>query len=255
MGIDAPLFTTAEMEAAWEEFQRLGARGRDWPAWAALFTDDALYIEHCIGRFHGAAGVLAFILDAMKPVAPMTFSVDWAIIEPPYLAFDIWNHMPGLGDGTRYSFSNLTLLEFAGGGKWKLEEDFYSPRDSGRTVMKWFTNGGTPDMAADPSIVHESLAPSPADDDRAGVDEMVAAWLAGTPTYSSDSEVWTHGAGRVPGADAEPFTTAPDVIVRDGRRAFLRCGNTAVALTHGGGGTIRFEERASNPGEVIPPDA
>ena len=128
-------FSIGEMGCAWEEFLRLGARGRDWPAWAALFTDDATYVEHCIGRFHGAAGVLAFILEAMKPVAPMTFSLDWAILQPPYVAFDIWNHLPDPGDGQRYSFSNLTLLEYAGNGRWKLEEDFYAPRDSARSAI------------------------------------------------------------------------------------------------------------------------
>lgn len=30
----------------------------------------------------------------------------------------------------------------------------------------------------------------------------------------------------------------------------LRCAGTGVALTHGGGGRIRFEERASDPTEV-----
>jgi hypothetical protein len=36
----------------------------------------------------------------------------------------------------------------------------------------------------------------------------------------------------------------------DGKRAFLRCGDTAVALTHAGGGRIAFEERAHNPTET-----
>jgi hypothetical protein len=245
----ATTYSVDEMEAAWEEFQRLGARGRDWPAWANLFTDDALYIEHCIGRFHGSSGVLAFILDAMEPVAPMTFSVDWAIIDPPYLAFDIWNHMPDPGDGQRYSFSNLTVLEYAGGGKWRLEEDFYSPKDSGRAVMRWFRAGGTPDMPPDPGITHTSLVAEPTTDDRDGVAAMVASWRTGQPRYSDGAEVWVHGSVCGPAHNAAAFDEPADVVVMDGKHAFLRCGATGVALTHGGEGTIRFEERAANPDE------
>jgi len=246
-------FTREEVQTAFEEYQRLGAFGRDWPAWAALFTDDAEYVEHVIGRFHGASGILEFILDAMKPVEPMTFSFDWVIIDPPFIAFDIWNHMPMLGDGVQYSFSNLTLVEYAGDGKWKLEEDFYAPKDAGRVVSKWFKAGGTADMAPDPSITHVSLTPEPSGDDSQGVATMVDAWLAGTPRYADGAVVWQHGTPQVAAADA-PFFGSPDLVdlvVKDGKRAFLRCGNTGVALTHGGDGTIAFEERASNPTEVV----
>ncbi len=246
--------TTVELAEAFEEFQRLGARGRDWPAWSALFTDDATYIEHCMGRFRGADGVKAFIVEAMKPVAPMTFSVDWAILQPPYVAFNIWNHMPDPnGSGLRYSFSNLSLLIYAGHGKWSWEEDFYAPNDSADTVIEWYKAGGRPDMPADPKIVHQSLVESPTDDDPAGVTVMVERWLAGAPVYTDHAEVWCHGIGRTSGVDATPFHQAADIVVKDGKRAFLRCGNTGIALTHGGGGQIRFEERAFNPNEVIPP--
>ena len=246
-----------ELAAAFEEFQRLGARGRDWPAWSALFTDDATYIEHCIGRFRGGAGVLAFMQEAMPPVAPMTFSIDWSILQPPYVAFNIWNHMPDpAGGGTRYSFSNLSLLIYAGDGRWRWEEDFYAPNDSSGTVVEWYRAGGRPDMAADPSITHISAVTEPELDDPDGVAAMVAAWQAGSPRYTDEAEVWRHGVGRTPGSSAEPMTdTNADVVVSDGKRAFLRCGRTGVALTHGGDGRIAFEERAFNPDEVVPEGA
>ncbi|CAB4862919.1 unannotated protein [freshwater metagenome] len=244
-------FSIEEMSAAWEQFQRLGARGRDWAGWSALFTDDATYIEHCLGRFHGAAGIHEWILGAMEPVAPMTFSVDWAILQPPYLAFNIWNHMPDpAGGGARYSFSNLSLLIYAGNGKWSWEEDFYAPDSAGKTVMAWYVAGGKPTMAADPSITHVTMAAEPTDDDRAGVAEMVRAWRAGTPTYTADATVWDQATGQVPSAEAAAFTTPADVVVMDGKRAFLRCADTGVALTHGGSGRIAFEERAHNPAET-----
>jgi hypothetical protein len=62
--------------------------------------------------------------------------------------------------------------------------------------------------------------------------------------------VWQHGGARVPAAQAPLFTTPANLVVADGKHAFLRCANTGIALTHGGGGQIRFEERACNPDEV-----
>ena len=244
-------FTLEDMQAAWEEFQRLGARGRNWPAWAALFTDDATYYEHCLGKYYGADEIREWIIRQMEPVACMTFSVDWAILQPPYLAFNIWNHMPDpAGGDARFSFSNLTLLTYAGNGKWSWEEDFYAPDGASKTVVAWYRAGGKPTMDADPSITHISLAAEPATDDPAGVSEMVRAYQAGTPAYAVDSVVWDHATGNMAGADAPLFTHPADVVVKDGKRAFLRCGDTAIALTHAGGGRIAFEERAHNPTEV-----
>jgi hypothetical protein len=80
---------------------------------------------------------------------------------------------------------------------------------------------------------------------------MIAAWTRGIPAYTDDAEVWQHGGGRMAAAQAPRFTTSADLVVADGKHAFLRCGNTGIALTHGGDGRIRFEERACNPDEVV----
>jgi hypothetical protein len=244
-------FSIDEMRIAWDEFQRLGARGRDWPAWAALFTDDATYIEHCLGEFHGAKAIREWILGAMEPVACMTFSVDWAILEPPHIAFNIWNHLPDpAGGDARFSFSNLTLLTYAGDGKWNWEEDFYAPDGAGKTVMAWYRAGGQPTMAADPSITHVSLIAEPHTDDAPGVAAMVRSWRSATPLYADDALVWDHATGSTSAAEAAPFIQPADVVVMDGKRAFLRCGDTGVALTHAGAGRVAFEERAHNPTDV-----
>lgn len=244
-------FTIDELRTAFVEYQRLGALGRDWPAWAALFTDDATYVEHCMGKFHGAQAIREWILSAMDPVACMTFSFDWAILQPPHIAFNVWNHMPDPtgGDG-RYSFSNLTLITYAGNGKWNWEEDFYAPKGAGKTVSAWYRAGGQPTMAANPSITHVSLTPEPTTEDSNGVVAMVRAWQAGAPVYAADAHVWDHATGSVPGADAAPFNPPADLVLMDAKRAFLRCGETGVALTHAGSGRIAFEERAHNPTEV-----
>src|SRR4051794_13341435 len=256
MSSDAATETAVdELARAWNDYLRLGARARDWDAWSALFTDDATYVEHVLGTFRGAAGVRAFIIDAMGPVRPMTFSLDWAILQPPHVAFDMWNHMPDpAGSGTMYSFSNLSLITYAGDGKWNWEEDFYAPKDPGRVIGRWYQAGGDNDMAPDPTISHSSLVEAPTADDPDGVQRMIDAWVSGAPCYADEAMIWTHGEERLPHAvvptPASAGLVAPDLIVADGKRAFLRCANAGIALTHGGDGCIRFEERASNPNEA-----
>ena len=46
-----------EIEAAFAEYRRLGVGEEDWSAWAKLFTDDALYEEHCLGTFRGQKAI------------------------------------------------------------------------------------------------------------------------------------------------------------------------------------------------------
>ena len=144
--------------AAFEgEFLRRGARGRDWPAWSQLFTDEAVYTEHVMGQFTGPAGIAGFLAEAMQPVAPMTFSLEWHIIEGNRLSFWIWNHLPaphGIPEGSRdeFCFPNLSFIEHDGAGMWTMEEDLYDPSWAGDTVMAWYTAGGSPRMDVNPAL-------------------------------------------------------------------------------------------------------
>jgi SnoaL-like domain len=144
------------IEQAFAEFRRLGAEGRRWTEWAALFSSDAEYIEHCLGVFRGNEAITDWIESAMTPVACMTFSVDWALIDGDRVAFWIWNHLPDpAGSDRPHDFGNLSILTYrptAQGVELIGEEDFYSSVDSGRTVINWYKAGGQPSMAAIPSL-------------------------------------------------------------------------------------------------------
>lgn len=146
-------FPRHEVEEAFATFRRLGAERRDWPAWAALFTDDAHYVEHHLGTFDGNAQIHDWIVSTMEGLPSMTFSIDWWIIEANRVVFSIWNHLPDpAGGGERYSFPNLSAIEYAGGGRWSREEDWYNPADADRVVGAWLRAGGTPETPPDPSL-------------------------------------------------------------------------------------------------------
>ena len=223
--------TTSE---AFETFLDRGARGRDWPAWAALFTDDAIYTEHCLGQFHGAGGIGTWIRSAMEPVACMTFSVEWAIVEKDQVAFWIWNHLPAPGCSTaEFCFPNLSVLTHAGNAMWSAEEDFYEPAWTS-CVIDWFVAGGHPARSPEPSL--SPRTPSHPQPPAAGPERSVAAEALANlaPTGSSLRHEVIEGAVAVGVFDTD-------------ERAY------AVVAHIDNAGSVTFTQTITNPTETTNP--
>jgi predicted SnoaL-like aldol condensation-catalyzing enzyme len=146
-------YELAEVEAAWAEFQRRGVQNEDWPAWAAMFTADALYEEHNMGIFDGQSAIEAFIVPTMKEYPSMTLWIEWAAIEGDYIAFYIWNNLPDpTGTGQRFGFPNTTFLTYGGDGKFSYEGDYYNPVDAERVFGEWIKAGGRKHTPQDHSL-------------------------------------------------------------------------------------------------------
>ena len=143
-----------ELEDAFAEFRRRGEQSHDWPAWGALFTDDANYVEHYLGHFTGREAITEWIVKCMADYPSMSLHIDWYMIDEDAgrVAFYIWNNLPDPGTGKRYAFPNTTVIEYAGNGQWRREEDFYNPADAQRVWTEWFNDGGRPTTPADMSL-------------------------------------------------------------------------------------------------------
>ena len=72
-----------EVQLAFQEFLRRGVERHDWEGWADLFTDDAEYVEHNLGRFHGRDEIKAWITSTMADYRAMTLDMEWSMIEEP----------------------------------------------------------------------------------------------------------------------------------------------------------------------------
>lgn len=138
-------WSRSEIEEAFATFQseaaKAGATGV-WDGWANLFTEDAEYVEHLYGKFHGRAEILAWIQKAMKtpPADEMNaFPIEWYIIdeERGWLVCQVWNRMVDPGDGSVHQAHNFTLLKYAGDGQWSYEEDIYNPAAFGKMISDW----------------------------------------------------------------------------------------------------------------------
>ena len=130
-----PQFTRDELAAAFATFEQTvdrAARSQDWDAWVEHYTDDVLYIEHAAGTMHGRDEVRTWIRRTMGtfPGSYMTsFPSLWHVIDEPTgrVICELDNPMRDPGDGTIISATNISIVTYAGDGKWRQQEDIYNP--------------------------------------------------------------------------------------------------------------------------------
>jgi ketosteroid isomerase-like protein len=134
-----------EIEAAFDKYQAAalkGAQTKDWTDWADCFTEDATYFEHHFGRFWGRERIRKWITHTMNqwPASSMTaFPVSWYSIdeERGWVFCEVMNRMEDLGDGQIYQEPNITILYYAGNGRFRYEEDAYNPQNMGVMIGRW----------------------------------------------------------------------------------------------------------------------
>ena len=133
-----------ELREAYEHFSRVSdecAASRDYNAFADLFIEDRIYIEHVFGEMHGREAVRQWIVPLMKlyPNDQMTYTHDWVLFdeEDGRVIFRARTHMPDLGDRREYSTTNWSMITYAGNSQWSREEDIYNPAHFGTLLTEW----------------------------------------------------------------------------------------------------------------------
>ena len=131
----------AEIEAAFDRYQAAALKGGttgDWDDWADCFTEDCTYIEHLYGEMGGREAVRTWIHQMMVETTRATrcrhFPIEWYAIDEDrgWIVCQVWNRMRDPGDGSVHQEYNLTVLHYAGGGRFSYEEDIYNPPTSAR---------------------------------------------------------------------------------------------------------------------------
>jgi hypothetical protein len=138
-------WTREELEQAFDNYQTAalkGARQGDWRDWADMFTEDATYFEHQYGKFWGREAIYTWITGVMKPfpASSMTaFPIRWYSIdeEKGWVICEVLNRMEDLGDGEIYEEPNITILHYAGNGRFSYEENAYDRQRMGAMVVRW----------------------------------------------------------------------------------------------------------------------
>jgi uncharacterized protein (TIGR02246 family) len=139
-----PSHTIEVLRSAYEHFAQVSdecAASGDYDAFADLFTEDCLYIEHAMGEMLGREAVREWIVPLMKeyPSNLMTYTHDWAVFDEVNgrVLFCARTHMPPTGDGVDYSATSWTRLDYAGEGLWCRAEDIYNPNQFANLVTNW----------------------------------------------------------------------------------------------------------------------
>ena len=154
-----PRFSRAQLADAFATFEATvaaAARTRDWDAWVAHYTDHVDYIEHAMGTMKGRDQVRDWIHQTMStfPGSHMTaFPSRWHVIDDDTgrVICELDNPMRDPGDGTIISATNISIITYAGNGKWCRQEDIYNPLRFLKAGMAWCRKAqalGTLDDAA-----------------------------------------------------------------------------------------------------------
>ena len=118
----------AEIRATVDAYIALRARIEEgdatWLDLATFFTDDAVYIDPAWGRIQGIEEIRAFLVDSMRGLEDWRFPMRFAAIEGDDVV-TVWTQvLPGQReDGEPYRQTGVSLLRYAGDGKFSYEED------------------------------------------------------------------------------------------------------------------------------------
>jgi hypothetical protein len=129
-----------EVEAAFRNYWQQGAVGENWDAWCdQCFTDDVTYIEHVLGNKDGREAVRAWIKPIMEEYGELYTAYEWHMVGDDgrvvvYMQNRRDNPEPG---APPIDFPGMTVLQYAGDGKFSLEEDFWSLPEGTATMKRY----------------------------------------------------------------------------------------------------------------------
>jgi ketosteroid isomerase-like protein len=119
-----------ELEQAFRTYFMIGPVEEDWEAWSRLFTDDAVYFGDFWGTFRGPAEIQLFLEGTMSAGAHVYSVLTWYRVADDRVIYEVLNRAdhPTEG-GAPIDFPSLTVITYAGDGRWSSEHDWWVMRD------------------------------------------------------------------------------------------------------------------------------
>ncbi|MEV0766716.1 nuclear transport factor 2 family protein [Nocardia salmonicida] len=147
-------FDRSEVEESFRNYVMTGLVYEDWEAWANLFTADATYTDHYYGRFTGPGEITRF-LEGTMGFAPHVYTVlVWYVIDGNRIVYKAINRADNPEPGAApIDFPSFQIIEYAGGGKWRSEEDIWTVRE-----MVAFSKEYSRALEAFPQTLEEKLS-------------------------------------------------------------------------------------------------
>jgi len=128
-----------EIEQAFRRYWRTGAVGEHWDRWAELFTEDADYVEHVLGALKGREAIRAWIKPIMEQYCELYTVYEWHMVDEHLGRVVVYmqnrrDHPSGNGV---IDFPGITILDYAGNGLWRREEDYWAVPQAHATVEEY----------------------------------------------------------------------------------------------------------------------
>jgi hypothetical protein len=124
----AAAYSADELEAAFRTYWQTGAVGEDWDAWADLFTEDVEYVEHQLGNRRGREAVREWIVPLMVQYPELYTAYEWHMVAPARgrVVFAMQNRRDHPNGVDLIDFSGLSIIDYAGDGRWCRQEDYWA---------------------------------------------------------------------------------------------------------------------------------
>ena len=132
-------WSRAEIEQAFQHYWRTGAVGEDWEGFADNFSEDVIYVEHVLGTLRGRESVRRWITKIMEEYGELYTAYEWHSVDEDAGRVIVYmqnrrDHPSGRG---AIDFPGVTILGYAGDGKWRYEEDFWAVPGSQRAFKEY----------------------------------------------------------------------------------------------------------------------
>ena len=145
---DRPLLSNCwdkcEVKKAFGKFLRRGAFEGDWKKWAEKsFTDDAVYITNDgEAPLIGKEAIKTYILGSVSCIPCADYKrTDYYEIYKNRVTYYLWNDIPNPNNHLTYGNASVSILYYAGNGKFSFEEDLYNLPYLSLAAQAYFMSG------------------------------------------------------------------------------------------------------------------
>lgn len=120
-------YAREEIEAAFAKFgklHQLAAKGDPGEMVAEVYTADATFDDPDWGHYEGVDAIRGLLAQSLIGLEEWTFPLQWLTIDGDRIIMHWMNRLPGRRpDGSFYEAPGVTILTYAGGGKFSKEVD------------------------------------------------------------------------------------------------------------------------------------
>lgn len=143
-GVSDKKWAREEVDQAFRTFWLEGCVLEDWDKWLDSFTDDVDYCDHFWGPLKGRKEVSLWIEAVMAGVPEVYTVLDWYTIDNDLVTFHCQNRRdnpnfgtPGETGPAYWDFPGLSILRYAGNGKFASEEDYWDRGGARKTSIEY----------------------------------------------------------------------------------------------------------------------